>query len=218
MRPQGLHAVMGTRRRKTATIRQIRCYRRLINTDTPDQHSGGESATSCGISPACNSMAARSRVTWARFHFIIVRRGISTRRHVAISGFKRRKLSHRSRLARFRSTARRLYFFPHMTPHRRKSSGAGATTTSIPRPTYLVPSRRTWSNSVLQRSLSLLQRDFTSAGSQPGTALLTATLQNQTAARGGHTGAETQSAFTTDVGRLKRSFHDFSSFLCLIFS
>ena len=218
MRPQSLHAVMGTRRRKTTTIRQIRSYYRLINTDTADQHSGGQSATSCEINPACNSMAARSRVTWARFHFIIVRRGISTRRHVAISGFKRRKLSHRSRLARFRSTARRLYFFPHMTPHRRKSSGAGATTTNIPRPTYLVPSRRTWSNSVLQRSLSLLQRDFTSAGSQPGTALLTATLQNQTAARGGHTGAETRSAFTTDVGRLKRSFHDFSSFLCLIFS
>ena len=212
MRTQGLHAVMGTRRRKTAAIRQIRRYRRLINTDTPDQHSGGESATSCGISPACNSMAARSRVTWARFHFIIVRRGISTRRHVAISGFRRRKLSHRSRLARFRSTARRLYFFPHMTPHRRNSSGAGATTTNIPRPTYLVPSRRTWSNSVLQRSLSLLQRDFTSAGCQPGTALLTATLQNQTAARGGHAGAETQSAFTTDVGRLERSFHDFLPF------
>lgn len=218
MHPQGFHTIMGACRRKTATIRQIRRYHRLVSTDTPDQHSGGQSAISCGISPACNSMDASSRVTCGRFHFIIVRRGISTRRHVAISGFRRRKLSHRSRLARFRSTARRLYFFPHMTPHRRKSSGAGATTTNIPRPTYLVPSRRTWSNSVLQRSLSLLQRDFTSAGSQPGTTLLTATLQNQTAARGGHTGTETQSAFTTDVGRLKRSFHDFSSFLCLIFS
>jgi hypothetical protein len=57
-----------------------------------------------------------------------------------------------------------------------------------------------------------LQRDFTSAGSQPGTALLTATLQNQTAARGGHTGTETQFAFATDVRRLKSSFHDFLPF------
>lgn len=159
-------------------------------------------------------MEASSRVTWGRFHFIILRRGISTRRQVAISGFNSRKLSHIRRLARFRSTASRLYFFPHMTPHRRKSSGAGATTTNIPRPTYLVPSRRTWSNSVLQSSLSLLQRDFTSAGSQPGTALLTATLQDQTAAGSGHTGAETEFAFAADVRRLKSSFHDFSSFLC----
>ena len=218
MHSQGLHAIMGTSRRKTTTIRQIRRNRNLINANTSNQDSGGQAATSGDITPACSSMAASSAVTWGRFHFIMERRGISTRRQVEISGFNRRKLSHASRLARFRSTARRLYFFPHMTPHRRKPSGAGATMTNIPRPTYLVPSRRTWSNSVLQRSLSLLQRDFTSAGSQPGTALLTATLQNQTAARGGHTGTETQSAFTTDVGRLERSFHDFSSFLCLIFS
>ena len=84
---------------------------------------------------------------------------ISTMWQVTIRAFKRRNDSHMSRRARFRRTARLLYFLLHMTPQRSFWSGGGlARTAKRRRPTYLTPTSRTWSKSALRRSLSCVLR------------------------------------------------------------
>jgi len=49
--------------------------------------------------------------------------------------------------------------------------------------------------------------DLKYSGAQTRAALLTATLENQATALGGHAGHETDPAFATTIRGLKRSFH-----------
>ena len=105
--------------------------------------AGGEPATLSGRTPPRCSSTAISRVTSGRLTRPIARRGISTRRHTAISGLSKRKLSQSRRRARLRRTASVLNLRPHTTPHRRSPSGAGATTASRYRPACFTPSART---------------------------------------------------------------------------
>ena len=141
---QGFGAVMGTRRRKTAATGQPGGNDSLVKIDQSEQVVGRIAAClpSCQR-PACRNKSCSSRCTSGCFRAVIRLRGIITRRPAQTAGFNRRKLSHSNRRARLRFTESRLYFLPHITPHRRRSSGAGAYTSSIPGPTSLVPSSRT---------------------------------------------------------------------------
>ncbi len=141
--PQRFDRITGTGRLETATVRQQRGNGPLIDPDDCNQHSGGDSAGPAGINPALANRPAISRVTSCRLYFSMRRRGIRTSRTTGRYSFNSRKLSQHNRRARLRFTESRLYFLPHITPHRRRSSGAGAYTSSIPGPTSLVPSSRT---------------------------------------------------------------------------
>ena len=237
MKPQSFHCVTRTGRFKPTAVRQQRGERPLINSDDCNQHSGGDAATSAGSNPAFINNPASSRVASIRLYFSMRRRGIRTRRHSGRFPRSSRKLSHNSRRARLRFTASRLYFLPHITPHRTFRSGAGAQTTSIPGPTIFFPSSLTWSNSDLNRSLSGFRSRFfkvkpnwkirprpllenADSGSQSSSKshekalrgqlrppLLATALENQTPGLGGHAGKETDTTLATAVGGLKRSFH-----------
>jgi len=103
-------------------------------------------------------ISVNSAVVCCRLYFFILCRGISKMRHGERSGFNIRKLSHINRRARLRTTDSRLYFLLHITPHSKRSSGDGATTTTIPGATLFTPSRLICSNCDLKRSLSCLFR------------------------------------------------------------
>ena len=114
---QCLHCVVGASWLKPAAFREKRGDKFLINPDQQDHCSCKESAFSLEITPCLTSSCTSSAVACCLLYVFSLCRGIRTRRHGGRRGFSILKLSQRIRRARLRSTARRLNFFEHMTPH-----------------------------------------------------------------------------------------------------
>ena len=144
----------------------------------------------------------------------------------------KRKLSHIRRRARFLSTASRLNFLLHITPHLANFSSLCTTDTAISTPARRKGALLRRSNSTLRSSFEFLRKRKRSdakiysqkylenepgSGGQSLAAFLTAAFDDQTSGVGGHTGKETEPTFAAPIGGLKSSFHlRFSLFFLII--
>ena len=224
MQSECLQGIIGTTGIKTAARRRQRRKCLLIDLDQQDQDSGCEAAFFSGkglrSTPAAASICSNSLITSGCAASLIRRRGMSTMRHGRIRLPSRRKLSHIIRRARFRSTASRLNFLLHITPHLANFPSPGATETAISEPARRKGALLRRSNSDLRCSLELLRRCkrwsakirslkliWNCSGGQSLPTLLTAAFDDQTSGMGSHTGKETDPAFTAPIGGLKSSFH-----------
>ena len=162
MQTECLQGIIGTTGIKTAARRRQRRKCLLIDLDQQDQDSGCEAAFFSGkglrSTPAAASICSNSLITSGCAASLIRRRGMSTMRHGRIRLPSRRKLSHIIRRARFRSTASRLNFLLHITPHLANFPSPGATETAISEPARRKGALLRRSNSDLRCSLELLRR------------------------------------------------------------
>ena len=225
MQSECLQGIIGTTGIKTAARRRQRRKCLLIDLDQQDQDSGCEAAFFSGkglrSTPAAASICSNSLITSGCAASLIRRRGMSTMRHGRIRLPSRRKLSHIIRRARFRSTASRLNFLLHITPHLANFPSPGATETAISEPARRKGALLRRSNSDLRCSLELLRRCkrwsakirslkfyiLIRSGGQSLAAFLTAAFDDQTSGVSSHTGKETDPAFAAPIGGLKSSFH-----------
>ena len=158
-----LHRVAGTGGIESAALRQKRRKRLLVEPDEQDQRPCEDAAAGTGSvsgvrrgrfrshgrafssrgagrggsgvrTPEGARSVSTSAMTAARPAFFICLRGTRTIRQGSSRGNRSRNDSHRSRLARFRSTARRLYFRLQMTPHLANRPSPGATERARNRP------------------------------------------------------------------------------------
>ena len=162
MSTESLNGVLGTGRLKPAGIRQQGGNGFLIDLDQQDQEScckGADVPAEQGNKTwAAVRISSSSCITAVWFAFFIRLRGISTMRHGRIRLLSRRKLSHITLRARFRSTASRLNFLLQMTPHLANFPSPGMTETAINAPARRKGALFRRSNSDLRCSLELLRR------------------------------------------------------------
>ena len=102
--------------------------------------------------------------TSAHAAFLILWRGMKTRRHGFICGLSKRKLSQTNLLARLRTTAFRQNFLPHITPAFKLPSVESAAAATNKAPAAEQPDSLTASKSDFRVNLSLFSRRCLRAG------------------------------------------------------